>query len=326
MSRSIVMLLALLFPVVVSSQYVVPSINENVPYFAPEPSFNKNEKRAIEVSEKILERDLPSQASEGGAVEFVYGQGMPVVICSPLRLCDIALEVGENVQDVMIGDTRWKVQPSISGKTPKHQVHAIVKPSDVGLVTSLMISTDRRVYNVTLKSSGENYMPQVSFTYPGSETSNAWSSFIDEQQAKMEETMFIKTASAQAKEQAAREQAERDEQRKAELERMEAMKKAEPPRLGVDIDNLNFDYKIDGRSNWKPTRVFDDGIHTYVDLPNAALSDDVPVLVVSPHGGGNEIVNYRLKNNRYVIDGLTSRILLLRDVGRKQQRIVITRK
>ena len=318
MSRLTVVLLATLFPVVALSQYVIPSINESVPYFAPEPSYSENEKRAIEVSEIILERDLPSQASESGSVEFIYGQGMPVVICSPMRLCDIALEVGENVQDVMIGDTRWKVQPSISGKTPNHQVHAIVKPSDVGLVTSLMISTDRRVYNLTLKSSGENYMPQVSFTYPGSDTANAWSSFIDEQQAKIEEALFIKTANAQAKEQAAREQAER--------QRIQAMKSAEPPRLGVDIDNLNFDYKIDGRTNWKPTRVFDDGIHTYVDLPNSALSDDVPVLVVSPSGGGNEIVNYRLKNNRYVIDGLTSRILLLRDVGRKQQRIVITRK
>jgi len=318
MIRLSVVVLTMLFPVVASSQYVIPSINESVPYFSPEPKYSENEKRAIEVSEDILERDLPSNATESGSVEFIYGQGMPVVVCSPLRLCDIALQVGENVQDVMIGDTRWKVQPSVSGTTPNHQVHAIVKPSDVGLVTSLMISTDRRVYNLTLKSSGENYMPQVSFAYPGSDTANAWSSFIGEQQAKIEEARLIKTANSQAQAQADREQAERD--------RIAAMREAEPPRLGVDIDNLSFDYKIDGRTSWRPTRVFDDGIHTYVDLPNSALSDDVPVLVVSPAGGGNEIVNYRLKNNRYVIDGLTSRILLLRDVGRKQQRIVITRK
>lgn len=313
----VLVLMLVVYPAVGMSQYVIPSINEAVPYFAPEPTYNDNEKRAIEVSENILERTLPSHASESGSVEFIYGQGMPVVICSPLRLCDIALEVGENVQDVMIGDTRWKVQPSVSGKVPNQQVHAIVKPSDVGLVTSLMISTDRRVYNLTLKSSGENYMPQVTFAYPGSETAKAWSGFIEDQQTQIEQANLIKTANAQAAAQAAREQTER--------ERIAAMRSAEPPRLGVAIDNLNFDYKISGKANWRPTRVFDDGIHTYVDLPNSALSDDVPVLVVSPAGGGNEMVNYRLKNNRYVIDGLTSRMLLLRDVGRKKQRISITR-
>ena len=292
--------------------WVVPSIENSAPFFSEEPSYNDNEQRALDVNRRILERELPSRPSEtGGAVEFVYGQGMPVVICSPLRLCDIALEVGENVKDVMIGDNRWNVQPSLSGESPNHQIHAIVKPSDVGLVTSLMIATDRRVYNVTLKSSADKYMPQVSFTYPSSSTSRAWSSFIDQQEslavAMKEEAMMIKAASA-------REEAEK------------TMRNNVPPRLGVDIDNISFDYNIKGNAPWRPLRVFDDGIHTYIELPDSALSDDIPVLLVSTTvGKSNEIVNYRFKDNRYVVDGLAQKITLVRDLGNRQQRVTITK-
>lgn len=293
--------------------WVVPSISTDAPFFSEEPSYNSNEERALDVNQQILNRQLPSRQSDtGAAVEFDYGQGMPVVICSPLRLCDIALEVGENVKDVMIGDNRWNVQPSVSGETPNHQIHAIVKPSDVGLVTSLMIATDRRVYNITLKSSADKYMPQVLFNYPGANTKRAWSSFIDEQdlltQALQDEALLIKAASA-------REQAEIKKRNSA------------PPRLGVDIDNINFNYRIKGNAAWRPERVFDDGIHTYIELPDSALSDDVPVLLVSTASSGksNEIVNYRFNKNRYVVDGLTRKMTLVRDLGNKQQRVTITK-
>ena len=313
MKKLLITLAIALYPVVGASQYVVPSINKAVPYFSPEPQFNENEKRSLNVNAELLEKDLPTLQSENGGVEFIYGQGMRTVICSPLRLCDIGLQRGEIVQDVMVGDTRWKVQPSVSGSHPNHQVHAIVKPSDVGLVTSLMISTDRRVYNLTLKSSADNYMPRVTFTYPGSDTSTAWTSFMEQQQAQIQNDLMIKTAAANAAAEA------------AEAKRMEAEKQIKTPRLGVDIDSLDFNYTIRGDAAWRPTRVFDDGIHTYVDLPNRALSDDIPVLLVSPVRGSNEIVNYRLKNNRFVIDGLTSKVVLLRDVGNRQQRIEVTK-
>ena len=250
------------FAVEAQNDWVVPSIDGNAPFFSSEPSYNENEKRALDVNQKILDENLLTRQA-GGAVEFVYGHGMPVVICSPLRLCDIALETGETVKDVMVGDTRWSVQPSLSGKPPNHQIHAIVKPGDVGLVTSLMISTHRRVYNVTLKSSADKYMPQVSFTYPASGSQRAWGSFIDEQEKAArqaeEERLMIKTAVAK-----------REAEESAELIEKESV----PPRLGVDIDSINFDYKISGKPDWKPLRVFDDGIHTvsytHLTLPTKA--------------------------------------------------------
>ena len=36
---------------------------------------------------------------------FLYGEAQPSVICSPLQVCDIELQGGEVVRDVLAGDT-----------------------------------------------------------------------------------------------------------------------------------------------------------------------------------------------------------------------------
>ncbi|NSY93922.1 P-type conjugative transfer protein TrbG, partial [Agrobacterium tumefaciens] len=47
-----------------------------------------------------------------GKVIFLYGEVQPSVVCSPLQVCDIELQGGEVVRDVLVGDTvRWKVEP-----------------------------------------------------------------------------------------------------------------------------------------------------------------------------------------------------------------------
>src|SRR3546814_26587 len=51
-----------------------------------------------------------------GKVIFLYGEVQPSVVCSPLQVCDIELQGGEVVRDVLVGDNvRWKVEPATSG-------------------------------------------------------------------------------------------------------------------------------------------------------------------------------------------------------------------
>lgn len=46
-----------------------------------------------------------------GKVVFLFGEVQPSVVCSPLQVCDVELEPGEIVRDVLVGDTvRWKVE------------------------------------------------------------------------------------------------------------------------------------------------------------------------------------------------------------------------
>ena len=55
-----------------------------------------------------------------GKVIFLFGEVQPSVVCSPLQVCDIELQGGEVVRDVLVGDTvRWKVEPATSGASDR---------------------------------------------------------------------------------------------------------------------------------------------------------------------------------------------------------------
>ncbi|CUX71013.1 Conjugal transfer protein TrbG [Agrobacterium sp. NCPPB 925] len=111
-------------------------------------------------------RGLVTKGADGKVV-FLYGEVQPSVVCSPLQVCDIELQGGEVVRDVLVGDTvRWKVEPATSGAVGGQAIHLIVKPSEPDLVTSMVVTTSRRTYHIQLKSHVTQYMARVGFEYP----------------------------------------------------------------------------------------------------------------------------------------------------------------
>jgi type IV secretion system protein VirB9 len=130
-------------------------------------SMTIDEIKATSLSKKW--RGNPGMVTTGpdGKVIFLYGETQPSVVCSPLQVCDIELQGGEIVRDVLVGDTvRWKVEPATSGATGGQAIHLIVKPSEAGLLTSMVITTSRRTYHIQLKSHPSQYMARVGFEYP----------------------------------------------------------------------------------------------------------------------------------------------------------------
>lgn len=130
-------------------------------------SMTTDEVRGTKLSSKW--RGTPGLVTTGpeGKVIFLYGQTQPSVVCSPLQVCDIELQGGEIVRDVLVGDTvRWKVEPATSGATGGQAIHLIVKPSEPGLVTSMVVTTSRRTYHIQLKSHPSQYMARIGFEYP----------------------------------------------------------------------------------------------------------------------------------------------------------------
>ena len=102
-----------------------------------------------------------------GKVVFLFGEVQPSVVCSPLQVCDIELQAGEVVRDVLVGDSvRWKVDPATSGAAGAQAVHLIVKPSEAGIETSMVVTTSRRTYHVQLRSHATQYMARIGFEYP----------------------------------------------------------------------------------------------------------------------------------------------------------------
>lgn len=130
-------------------------------------SMTMNEVKGTHISGKW--RGTPGLVAKGadGKVVFLFGETQPSVVCSPLQVCDIELQGGEIVRDVLVGDTvRWKVEPATSGAAGGQAIHLIVKPSEAGLVTSMVVTTSRRTYHIQLKSHPSQYMARIGFEYP----------------------------------------------------------------------------------------------------------------------------------------------------------------
>jgi P-type conjugative transfer protein TrbG len=80
---------------------------------------------------------------------------------------------------------------------------------------------------------------------------------------------------------------------------------AQPVATGIDISALNFRYEIEGDTPaWRPLRAFDDGAKVYIEFPSGIRQGEMPPLFIIGPGGDSELVNYRARQNYYVVDRL----------------------
>lgn len=101
-------------------------------------------------------------------------------------------------------------------------------------------------------------------------------------------------------------------------------KAPDPEPAGLNIEQLNFAYRITGKTPFRPSRVFDDGAQVYVEFPPAIAQGELPPLFVMGADGKTELVNYRLRGRYMVIDRLFAQAEL-RLGSRKQQKVQIVR-
>lgn len=225
-----------------------------------------------------------------GAIEFLFGAEQPSVVCAVMQITDIELQQGENVTSVNLGDTaRWQVQPAVSAGDV---THILVRPRQVGLETSMVVTTDRRTYHIRLRSHRDEYMPRVKFFY----LENA-----------LEKWAAIKTESTRKR------------------------AAATIPETNEYLGDLDFNYSIKGKASWKPVRVYNDGTKTILEMPSSLRQKEAPsLLIIRKHGRilkKNEqvMVNYRLQNNRYIVDMVFDQAVLIVGVGGDQEKVTITR-
>ena len=110
------------------------------------------------------------------------------------------------------------------------------------------------------------------------------------------------------------------------LRRQNAFAEASTPVAdGVDIDALNFRYRIEGDSPaWRPLRAFDDGRQVFIAFPAGIGQGEMPPLWVIGAEGGAELVNYRVRGNHMIVDRLFA-AAELRLGGAHQQKVRIVR-
>ncbi|WP_372865837.1 P-type conjugative transfer protein TrbG [Pseudomonas sp.] len=280
-----------------ATAFAAPGDNAADLYFSTNnPTLTQQEKAAIAISQRWQRASatgIKPVDSGDGYVRFIFGAQQPSIVCAVLQVCDVALQAGEQVNSINLGDTaRWAVEPAITGFGATEVQHLIIKPMDVGLETSLVVTTNRRTYHFKLRSHRTEYMPQVAFTYP------------EEALAKWE---AIKT----------RQQAE--------------IKRDTIPQTGEYLGDLNFEYTVAGNVSWKPVRVYNDGVKTIIEMPKAMSQTEAPTLLVVRKEGGwfkddeTVMVNYRVQSNRFIVDSIFDKAILIAGVGKSQDRVTIQR-
>jgi type IV secretion system protein VirB9 len=242
----------------------------------------------------------------------MFGAGMPVLVCAPLRVCVLELERGEHIQSQpQIGDSRrWDVTPVSSGSGVDETPLLIVKPIEAELDTDLVVPTDRRTYVVRLVSDPTRYVSRVAFKYSADDHAR-WTAFQAQQDARQRDAALVAEQAGRAQKEAAV-QTEKD-------------KKDGVAEMTINpADKLYFDYNIEGDPKLVPQRVLDDGLRTYIFYPNNHRFRELPTLIILVNGKG-ELVNFRVEGNKYVVDRLFDKAFLIVGVGKKQSRVKITR-
>lgn len=101
----------------------------------------------------------------------------------------------------------------------------------------------------------------------------------------------------------------------------EAAMSSEPSTQGLQLGRLKFRYEISGdEPHWRPTRVFDDTRKVYIQFPTRLDQGEAPPLFVVGRDGKSQLVNYRMRDNYYVVDRLFSMAELR--LGEKRQDVV----
>lgn len=109
-----------------------------------------------------------------GAQVYPFNDGtIYQVYTAPGLVTDIRLQTGETLVAVASGDTaRWVIGDTTSGGSGSgdgKQTHVLVKPVSSGLLTNLVITTDRRAYHLRLASTPSTALSSLRWTYPQDE-------------------------------------------------------------------------------------------------------------------------------------------------------------
>ncbi|MGF7213160.1 type IV secretion system protein VirB9 [Skermanella aerolata] len=271
------------------------------PVLSPQKPLTGKQRAGVRMASTWISKTATPTLGEDGTVRFLFGLGEPSIVCAPLMVCDLALEPGEIVQPpLFLADHRWSAEPGVSGSGDSRTTHILLKPSDAGLTTNLVIHTNRRSYSIRLVSRTRDYMPLVAFDYPADTLARSWQQYA--------------TA-------------------------MERGTPAEHPSSVCDqppsIPPGAFAIEGDG-VGWKPVQVYGVatpvGQKTCVQFPADIGDRSLPALLALGPGTGwlsgpsMEPVNARFTGGRFIVDGLLDRFALVDGVGSSQLKVIVERK
>jgi type IV secretion system protein VirB9 len=253
-------------------------------FYGEDETLTETELNALKITANWKDKSSKTKPIVGpnGSVQFIFGGQSIDIVCAVLQVCDIELQMGEEVNSIHLGDSaRWKIEPAITGYGSSEIQHLVIKPLDVGLKTNLLVTTNRRTYHINLKSHRSELMPLVSFVYPED-------ALLKFRNINSRKEKFIADNTI--------------------------------PSTNEYLGDLNFNYSIsaDDSVSWTPIRVYNNGQKTIIQLDENTSNDEIPTLLVLDKSSKKEtLVNYRFINNKFIVDSVFKEAILIMGVVSK---------
>jgi type IV secretion system protein VirB9 len=248
-----------------------------LPERTTDPAQEENPQEALEAIQESNEEATNRSSADDFVLSTQFYDYLPgqiyEVVASPVFITTLALKPGEQLTSIAAGDTsRWEVSQTTTGTRPA-QTLVLVKPLRPWIQTNLVLTTNQRVYQVGLKSVPEGvYNATVAWRYPN-------------------ESMLRFVAPDHS-----------------------ATPKVEDSLAPVQLDQADFNYRVkllEGRwmPGWAPIHVFNDGNKTYIQFPRGNKVS--PLLYAKGLHGLRILVNYRVRDDFYILDKVVNRMVLL---------------
>lgn len=265
----------------------------------PESAATRALARQSLTASQAMDNTLPVVGGANGTVDSLAGR--PVLVCSPLHTCIIELPDGVRpVTTVGISKSEWNVQQALVGKQPE----IFLSPKFKGLHQNIVVAaTDQGRpinYEIRLVSDAVRYIPALKIEDSGGEV-RSWKTDLP-------------SAGSQA---AALQTADN-----APTDPSAADPKGNVlPLPNIRLNHVNLRWSIHcGGGGWfrssdckpiRPLRVYDDGTHTFIDMPQGLASHGGFPILQARNASGHLIgVNTQIRGNTYVVDSVPAEILL----------------
>ena len=300
--------------------------------FADNVDLDDRDLKTLSKLDLLDAKQVAGTAYKAGLVTFTYGSGIPTVVCALLELTDLAFEKGESILSVQLGDSvRWNIESAISGSANDSVEHLIVKPLEAGLKTSMLITTDRRIYHIRLKSTEADFMPAVVFSYPNSLKlpskkhygDDSYLQYTSNYDSNEDHNDYSETNSSLKNYSSVQNVSYEGNSR---------------PALNVaatyndSTQRRNYNYSVDGDSKIIPQNVYDDGKRTFIVMNNPINSSYLPVLQeISSESflffgeDKTNTINFTYFDNTFVVDGIYSHLRLISKNGEEKQSADVVR-
>lgn len=223
--------------------------------------------------------------------------GESVLVCAPLHTCVIALPDGvKPVTTVGVSPAEWQIQQAMVGKQPE----IFLSPKFKGLHQNIVIAaTDHKKavnYQVHLVSDANRYIPILKITGTTRPSSRTWSAA---------ELAALQPPGAKSV---------------ITPGTMSPDQKVLPlPRVPIDQIEMSWSIHCGGgglfsESNCtpiRPLRVYDDGTHTFIEMPKGLSSHGGYPIVQGFNRVGKEIgINTEIRHREIVVNSVPARIKL----------------